>query len=713
MKRILAFLLIITLSNLMIAQTTAIPDSNFEQALIDLGFDTGSPDGTIPTANIDTLTSLGIHGENISDLTGIEDFITLTELICGNNQLTSLDVSQNTDLARLFCHSNQLTNLVVTQNTALIYLSCSNNQLNSLDVSQHPSLTYLYCRNNQLTSLNIAQSNALVQLNCEANQLTSLDVTQNTALTELHCSSNQITNLNITQNTALTQLACGDNQLTNLDVTQHSALTRLYCYENQINNLDVSQNTSLINLYCGNNLLTNLDVTQNTVLTQLYCDINQLTNLNVAQNTSLTQLRCNNNQLINLDVTQHTALTQLYCWSNQLISLNVTYNTALTELKCEDNQLSSLNISQHPALTQLYCNNNQLTSLDLTQNTSLTKLHCQDNQLTCLNVKNGNNYSIGSYFNTLNNPNLTCIAVDDPSWSLTNWNNIDPTTTFSVSCINNCTPSPCNVSANFTTYSDSLGVNIFYNQSLGSTNNVHWAFGDGTTSTSTSQFINHTFSTNGTYVIVLTVNDSTIGSSCFDYFLDTVTVTYIPNPLQCNAGFVMYPDTTTGDVTVVNSATGTNLTYLWDFGDGNTSTQQNPNYTYSTAGPFYLCLTVDDGAGCVDMYCDSIGENGVVFNKSGGFTINVISSTPITTSLNNYLELNSEVIIYPNPTSHQLSIETELDLREITIIDITGKIVMSTKKNTNIINVTNLSDGIYFIKLVVEERTITKKFVKQ
>ncbi len=38
---------------------------------------------------------------------------------------------------------------------------------------------------------------------------------------------------------------------------------------------------------------------------------------------------------------------------------------------------------------------------------------------------------------------------------------------------------------------------------------------------------------------------------------------------------------------------------------------------------------------------------------------------------------------------------------------------MSIKQNTNVINVTDLSDGIYFIKLITDEGTVTKKFVKQ
>jgi len=71
---------------------TLIPDANFEQALINLGYDTGTPDGSVPTANINTVTDLDVSSQNISDLTGIEDFTALTSLNCNYNNLTSEDV---------------------------------------------------------------------------------------------------------------------------------------------------------------------------------------------------------------------------------------------------------------------------------------------------------------------------------------------------------------------------------------------------------------------------------------------------------------------------------------------------------------------------------------------------------------------------------------------------------------------------------------------
>ena len=82
------------------SQTTLIPDPNFEQALIDLGYDTAPIYGSVPTANISNVTSLNLVN-NITDLTGIEDFAALTYLDFRDNQLTSLDVTNNTTLVTL------------------------------------------------------------------------------------------------------------------------------------------------------------------------------------------------------------------------------------------------------------------------------------------------------------------------------------------------------------------------------------------------------------------------------------------------------------------------------------------------------------------------------------------------------------------------------------------------------------------------------------
>ena len=198
MKRILLLLFLFT-PLFSIGQYTAIPDTTFEQALINLGYDSGTPDGQVLTANISGLTSLDVSasGGYINDLTGIEDFTALTELNCTNHSLTSLDLTQNTALINLGCSYNQLTSLDVTQNTALEQLFCITNPLTSIDVTQNTALTILKCSGQILTSLDVTQNTALEQLDCEMCQLTSLDLTQNTALTGLECGENQLECLNV------------------------------------------------------------------------------------------------------------------------------------------------------------------------------------------------------------------------------------------------------------------------------------------------------------------------------------------------------------------------------------------------------------------------------------------------------------------------------------------------------------------------------------
>jgi hypothetical protein len=89
---------------------TYVPDDNFEQALIDLGYDNVLDDSVL-TSNINGVASLSVADEGISDLTGIEDFIGLVSLECEDNSLTFLDLSNNSNLVDLICAENPISYL--------------------------------------------------------------------------------------------------------------------------------------------------------------------------------------------------------------------------------------------------------------------------------------------------------------------------------------------------------------------------------------------------------------------------------------------------------------------------------------------------------------------------------------------------------------------------------------------------------------------------
>jgi hypothetical protein len=72
------------------------------------------------------------------------------------------------------------------------------------------------------------------------------------------------------------------------------------------------------------------------------------------------------------------------------------------------------------------------------------------------------------------------------------------------------------------------------------------------------------------------------------------------------------------------------------------------------------------------------------------------------------------VEIYPNPVKDMLQIENgEQRINRIEIVDLSGKVIFQSNSLRNQINVSDLSQGIYFVKLETEKGTVTKKFVKE
>lgn len=296
MKKILTICSII-FSCLINAQTTLIPDYDFEMFLINQGYDFGSPDGSVQTADIDYIQYLDISSQNIYDLTGIEDFTALINLDCSNNSLSSLDITQNTNLINLNCMLNNITDLDVTQNISLTHIYCASNQLTTINVTQNTGLEILSCGGNSLSSLNTTQNNSLIELSCENNQLNTLDVSLNIALTALSCGGNPIMNINVSQNTGLKNLTCNNNSLSSLDVTFNTNLEVLSCFDNSLTNLDTTQCASLKTIWCNNNSISELDLTQNISLTNLKCENNQLSCLNLknGNNTLIYNFKATNN----------------------------------------------------------------------------------------------------------------------------------------------------------------------------------------------------------------------------------------------------------------------------------------------------------------------------------------------------------------------------------------------------------------------------------
>ncbi len=156
------------------------PDAAF-RIWVSKTFDKNS-DVSLSPSELAAVTEIDIRNKGIASLKGIEYFPKLKKMYCDGNQLSSLNVSQNTALESLLCSGNPLTSLNVTKNTALTVLDVRDCQLNSLDVTKNTALEYLYCQNNQLRTLNITQNPLLRNLWCYGNSISFLSISENNHL---------------------------------------------------------------------------------------------------------------------------------------------------------------------------------------------------------------------------------------------------------------------------------------------------------------------------------------------------------------------------------------------------------------------------------------------------------------------------------------------------------------------------------------------------
>jgi len=143
-----------------------------------------------------------------------------------------------------------------------------------------------------------------------------------------------------------------------------------------------------------------------------------------------------------------------------------------------------------------------------------------------------------------------------------------------------------------------LTVNFSNTSTIGNApiNSFIWNFGDG--SISTAQNPIHVYNLAGTYNVTLTVTDTNNCSSSITINNAIIVSSYPTANFTANITTSCAPPFT---VDFINQSSGMgSLSYIWHFGDGNTSSQQNPSHTYTSYGTFDVTLIVINQYGCSD-----------------------------------------------------------------------------------------------------------------
>jgi PKD repeat protein len=211
--------------------------------------------------------------------------------------------------------------------------------------------------------------------------------------------------------------------------------------------------------------------------------------------------------------------------------------------------------------------------------------------------------------------------------------------------VNYITVNPVPVSAfTYTPASGTVSLHVdFTDQSQYGPTSWSWTFGDG--GTSSSQNPSHTYTEPNLYTVTLTASNA-YGSSVI-----TKTGCILARAPQPVADFTQ--DVTNGQpplsVSFTDASTGQPTSWAWNFGDGNTSSQQNPSYQYSNAGNFLASLTVSNSTGSdtrTNSFYIRVGHNLCDFNHDG-----IVDFEDLKLLVNDWLQTNSIFVgdIAPSP----------------------------------------------------------------
>jgi len=145
--------------------------------------------------------------------------------------------------------------------------------------------------------------------------------------------------------------------------------------------------------------------------------------------------------------------------------------------------------------------------------------------------------------------------------------------------------------------------------------------------------------------------------------------------------------------------------FAWAKSAGGTGSDLGKAITIDVSGNVYVTGSY---AGLADLNPNA-GVTNFTSNGSGDVFVIKLGSTVSIDELEN----ENTFSLYPNPVNHQLTInDNDLIIKEIAIIDITGKTVKSIPPKSIIINVSGLSKGIYFLQLTTDESIKSQKFIK-
>jgi uncharacterized repeat protein (TIGR03803 family) len=173
------------------------------------------------------------------------------------------------------------------------------------------------------------------------------------------------------------------------------------------------------------------------------------------------------------------------------------------------------------------------------------------------------------------------------------------------------------------------------------------------------------------------------------------------------AYFTLQPSSTPHLWYAVNQCRGQHLNYIWNWGDGTTSTGDTPSHTYDSAGYYQVCVTATDSLGCTASYCDT---SVYLFKDQSSQMVYVNVVTQLPTGINTINAENLSISYYSGAIHFSEALIAPTQLR---LYDMSGRMVMKRDDfGGSVWNIpADIAQGVYAIQLQNQSYSISRKLI--
>ncbi len=250
---------------------------------------------------------------------------------------------------------------------------------------------------------------------------------------------------------------------------------------------------------------------------------------------------------------------------------------------------------------------------------------------------------------------------------------------------------PCDLNPEFGFRLDCSNMTLYLKGTSNGGSLYYWSFGDG--SSATGPETKHTYSSDGIYVVTLTVKDP--NGNCKETISRKVLIDC--NDCRVKAGFryeinYIFDKTSNTRQAVVDfkNISINGAYYKWSFGDGESSDQEHVRHIYRKPGVYKVCLTaIDKDEKCRNTFCAEIKIS--------------LGSTDIYDT-----NIKSSMKLYPNPSNGKFIVDCGTSSTvQVQVKDLAGKVIYSAKiSDGSSIDLSHIDNGSYFIESITESNVV-------